>query len=69
MYHGKMTGTFGDGGFIITDNEEIANNIKMYRNYGSEKRYYNKVMGVNPRLDEIQAGLLSVKLKHLEELI
>lgn len=42
--------------------------MKMYRNYGSEKRYYNKVVGANSRLDEIQAGLLRVRLSHMEEL-
>jgi len=68
FYPSKNMGAFGDGGAIITDNEQIANDIKMYRNYGSEKRYYNKVVGMNSRLDEIQAGLLRVKLKHIEDL-
>ena len=61
-------GAFGDGGAITTDNKEIADTIKMLRNYGSEKRYYNKVVGVNSRLDEMQAGLLRVRLKHMAEL-
>ena len=69
LYRGKMTGTFGDGGAIITNNKQIAQNMRIYRNYGSEKRYYNKVIGANSRLDEMQAGLLRVKLKYLEELI
>ena len=47
---------------------KIAADMKMYRNYGSEKRYYNKVVGANSRLDEIQAGLLRVRLSHMEEL-
>ena len=68
FYPTKNLGGFGDGGAIITNNENIAKKIKMYRNYGSEVRYYNKVVGANSRLDEIQAGLLRVKLKHIEEL-
>lgn len=68
FYPSKNLGAFGDGGAIVTDDEEIAAAMKMYRNYGSEKRYYNKVVGANSRLDEIQAGLLHVRLGHLEEL-
>lgn len=68
FYPSKNLGAFGDGGAIVTDDEEIAAAMKMYRNYGSEKRYYNKVVGANSRLDEIQAGLLRVRLGHLEEL-
>jgi dTDP-4-amino-4,6-dideoxygalactose transaminase len=69
FYPSKNLGAFGDGGGIITDNEMIASDLRMYRNYGSEKRYYNKVVGTNSRLDEIQAGLLRVRLSHLQELI
>lgn len=69
FYPSKNLGAFGDGGAIITNNCKIANDMKIYRNYGSEKRYYNKIVGTNSRLDEIQAGLLRVKLSHLEELI
>lgn len=68
FYPSKNLGAFGDGGAIVTDNEEIAKQFKIYRNYGSEKRYYNKVVGTNSRLDEIQAGLLRVRLKHMQEL-
>lgn len=83
-HKGKMTGTFGygafsfyptknlgclgDGGAVTTDDESFANKIRMLRNYGSEKKYYNEVVGYNSRLDEIQAGFLSVKLKHLNEI-
>ena len=59
---------FGDGGAITCNDPKIAADMKMYRNYGSEKRYYNKVVGANSRLDEIQAGLLRVRLSHMEEL-
>lgn len=68
FYPSKNLGCFGDGGAIITDNEEIYNKIKMLRNYGSSKRYYFDEVGLNSRLDEIQAALLSVRLKHLDEL-
>lgn len=68
FYPSKNLGAFGDAGAIVTNNPEIAENIRILRNYGSERRYYNKVVGANSRLDEIQAGLLRVKLKHLKEL-
>lgn len=68
FYPSKNLGAFGDAGAIVTNNEEIAENIRIFRNYGSEKRYYNKVVGANSRLDEIQAGLLRVRLQHLNEL-
>ena len=68
FYPSKNLGAFGDAGAIVTDDEEIAKAMRMYRNYGSEKRYYNKVVGANSRLDELQAGLLRVKLAHLPEL-
>ncbi len=68
FYPSKNLGAFGDAGAIVTDDEEIARAMRMYRNYGSEKRYYNKVVGANSRLDELQAGLLRVKLAHLQEL-
>lgn len=68
FYPSKNLGAFGDGGAIVTNNEKIANDVRIFRNYGSEKRYYNKVVGANSRLDEIQAGLLRVRLKHMEEL-
>lgn len=68
FYPSKNLGAFGDGGAIVTDRKEIADQIKVLRNYGSEKRYYNQVVGVNSRLDEMQAGLLRVRLAHLDEL-
>ncbi len=69
FYPSKNLGAFGDAGAITTNNKEIAENIKVLRNYGSEKRYHNKVVGFNSRLDEIQAGLLRVKLQHLDDLL
>ena len=68
FYPGKNLGCFGDGGAITTNNSELAEKIKVLRNYGSEEKYHNKYVGYNARLDELQAGLLNVKLKHLEEL-
>lgn len=68
FYPSKNLGAFGDAGAITTNRVEIAEKIKMLRNYGSKKKYYNDITGVNSRLDEIQAGLLRVKLKHIEEL-
>lgn len=68
FYPSKNLGAFGDGGAIVTNDEELAKEAKIYRNYGSEKRYYNKVVGMNSRLDEIQAGLLNVRLSHMKEI-
>lgn len=69
FYPTKNLGAFGDGGAVIVKDPELAEKIRIFRNYGSEKRYYNKILGVNSRLDEIQAGLLRVKLKHMDEII
>lgn len=68
FYPSKNLGAFGDGGAVIVKEEQLAKEFKIFRNYGSEKRYYNKVVGANSRLDELQAGLLRVRLKHLNEL-
>ena len=69
FYPSKNLGAFGDAGAIVTDDPELADAMRVYRNYGSEKRYYNRVVGANSRLDELQAGLLRVRLAHLDELI
>lgn len=68
FYPSKNLGGFGEGGAVTTNNEEIADKVRILRNYGSERRYYNKVIGINSRLDELQAGLLRVRLGHLEEI-
>ena len=67
FYPSKGCGAFGDAGCIVTDSFELADKFRMYRNYGSKVRYQNEVVGANSRLDELQAGLLRVKLKHLDE--
>ncbi|MCD7806510.1 MAG: DegT/DnrJ/EryC1/StrS family aminotransferase, partial [Lachnospiraceae bacterium] len=68
FYPSKNLGAFGDGGAITTNDPQIAADFKVLRNYGSEKRYYNKIVGANSRLDELQAGLLRVRLSHLNEI-
>ena len=68
FYPSKNLGAFGDAGAIVTNDANIAEDVRVYRNYGSEKRYYNRVVGTNSRLDEMQAGLLRVRLSHMNEL-
>lgn len=68
FYPSKNLGAFGDAGAIVTNDATIAEDVRVFRNYGSEKRYYNRVVGTNSRLDELQAGFLRIRLSHLEEL-
>lgn len=65
FYPGKNLGALGDAGAITTHNEELYQKVRKLRNYGSEKKYYNEIKGVNSRLDELQAAFLLVKLKHI----
>jgi dTDP-4-amino-4,6-dideoxygalactose transaminase len=67
FYPGKNLGALGDAGAITTDDENLNTQVRTLRNYGSQKKYYNEIKGVNSRLDELQAALLSVKLKVLNE--
>lgn len=69
FYPTKNLGGFGEGGAIVTNSAVIAEKIRVFRNYGSHARYYNEVVGTNSRLDELQAGLLRVKLSHLDQII
>lgn len=67
FYPGKNLGAYGDGGAVVTNDDEVASMVKMLRNYGSQKKYFNELKGFNSRLDEIQAAFLRVKLKKLDE--
>ena len=67
FYPSKGCGAFGDAGCITTNDPQIADKFRVFRNYGSRIRYENEVVGTNSRLDELQAGLLRVKLTHMEE--
>lgn len=67
FYPTKGCGAFGDAGCVTTNDEDLARKFRIYRNYGSDKRYHNVVVGANSRLDELQAGLLRVKLQYLHE--
>lgn len=66
FYPGKNLGALGDAGAVTTNNKEVADLIRVLANYGSHQKYYNVHKGINSRLDELQAGVLSVKLKHLD---
>ena len=66
FYPGKNLGALGDAGALTTDDDELARLARSWRNYGSEKKYYNEIRGVNSRLDESQAGVLSIKLPFLD---
>ncbi|MFH6963071.1 DegT/DnrJ/EryC1/StrS family aminotransferase [Flavobacterium plurextorum] len=66
FYPGKNLGCLGDGGAITTNDSELANVLFALRNYGSQQKYYNDYIGVNSRLDELQAGFLNLKLPNLD---
>ena len=68
FYPGKNLGAIGDGGGLTTQDDALAIEAKVFRNYGSEKKYYNKIKGLNSRLDELQAAILRIKLPHLDSL-
>jgi dTDP-4-amino-4,6-dideoxygalactose transaminase len=67
FYPGKNLGAFGDGGAITTNNDHLADQIRVLRNYGSRIKYFNEMKGFNSRLDSLQAAVLQVKLKYLDE--
>ena len=67
FFPSKNLGCYGDGGALMTNNDELASKIRMIANHGQEKKYYHKVLGCNSRLDTLQAEILKVKLKHLDE--
>lgn len=66
FYPGKNLGALGDAGAVTTSDDELAQTLRALRNYGSHEKYQNLYPGVNSRLDEIQAAMLSVKLRHLD---
>lgn len=67
FYPTKNMGAYGDAGAITTDDDDLAERIRLLRNYGSTKKNYNEEKGINSRLDEMHAALLRVRLKHLDE--
>ncbi|MFH1038059.1 MAG: DegT/DnrJ/EryC1/StrS family aminotransferase [PVC group bacterium] len=67
FYPAKNLGAFGDGGIVVTDNGDLAEKIRMLRNYGQKEKYDHRFLAFNRRLDTLQAAVLRVKLKHLEQ--
>lgn len=67
FYPGKNLGALGDGGCITTNNEELANTVRMIGNYGASIKYHHELQGTNSRLDEMQAGFLRIKLQYLDK--
>lgn len=68
FYPTKNLGALGDAGAVVTSDEDIANKVRMLRNYGESKKYQNDLMGVNSRLDEVQAAFLNIKLNSLNKI-
>jgi len=69
FFPSKNLGAFGDAGAIMTNNDELANSLKMVANHGQSKRYFHDIVGCNSRLDTLQAAVLEIKLKYLEDYI
>jgi dTDP-4-amino-4,6-dideoxygalactose transaminase len=67
FFPSKNLAGYGDGGMVITQNQEMGQSIKMLRNHGSTVKYYHSVLGYNSRLDEIQAAIIRVKFKHMDD--
>lgn len=67
FYYSKNLGAYGEGGFVTTNDDEIARKIRMLRDHGSQQKYHHDIVGFNARLDEVQAVVLRAKLPHLEQ--
>ena len=67
FYPGKNLGAYGEGGMVLTNDKNLADKLKMYRDHGSEKKYYHKYIGINGRMEGFQGAVLGVKLKHLDD--
>ena len=67
FYPGKNLGAYGEAGAVVTDNGELADKLRMFRDHGQSQRYYHDVVGWNGRMDGLQGAVLSVKIKYLEE--
>ena len=67
FFPSKNLGCYGDGGMVITDNDEIANELRVLRNHGSRERYHHSIIGYNSRLDDMQAAILRIKLKRIDD--
>ncbi len=67
FYPGKNLGAYGDGGAVVTDDRELADRVRMIRNYGQEPKNHHQILGVNSRLDTLQAAVLNIKLRKLDQ--
>ena len=67
FYPGKNLGAYGEAGAVVTDNGELAEKLRMFRDHGQSQRYYHDLVGWNGRMDGLQGAVLSVKIKYLEE--